>query len=176
MSLIHPSKSSFVKYRANDAEVLFNNSDSNGGYNTTKECFWKPNEFYLAKDFTLTDCCISFASKSLATVAEKLNEIKFLDRNVVIQMSGDESFLDAYMFNMNVDEKGVYSFTELLLEINLDEPQIVRLIETINEGEWAQLKVSVFFDEELLLQSLREAEVTKFFNYSLRVEDFCISC
>jgi len=176
MHLIHPSKSSFAKYQADDAEVFFNNPDSNGGYYTTNKCNWKPHEFYLAKNFTLTDCCVSFASKSLISVAEKLNAIKLLDRSIVIQMSEDESFLDAYMFNMNINENGAYSFDGLLLEINVDEDQIIKLIEAINEERWSQLKVSVFFDEVLLLQSLREAEASKFFNYSLRIKDFCISC
>lgn len=174
MKIIKKSKTSFVKYKPFDDIGLFNIDDGKGGYYTSNICSWKLSQFYLAKSFDLEDFSVAFASKSLSNVAEKLMGSVPVDNGVVLQQS-EESFLDIYMFNMNLDSVGNYGFSDFLLEFNLNDSEIQGLIDAINEGRWRDIKLTVFFDEISLLSSLRDAEESKFNNYAFRITDFTIS-
>jgi hypothetical protein len=170
MHIHQRSNVGFVKYQPEDGELYFNHLGQ-----LTKKCYWKPSEFYIAADCKLIECDTHFKSEYLIPIGKKLETIKFLDRSLVIQMTDEESYVDAHMFDMRVDEFGDYFFNGLLFEINLKESYIVELIDAINLGRWNEIKFTIFFNESLLINSLIDAEFHKFANYSLRIADFTIA-
>ena len=162
MHIHHQSNVALLRYQPSKEELIFNYL----GY-PMKKYYWYPSEFYLAADCKLIEWDIRFKSESLKLVGEKLKDIKFLDRSLILQCAGNYSFVDIYMFNMKINESEMYMFDGLLIEFNLDEMQINELIEAINNGVWHKIKFAVAFNESLLLNSLLHLETHNLSNFCL---------
>lgn len=169
MRIQHQSNIAFVKYQPTDSELYFNHLGQ-----TSKYCYWKPREFYVAASANLIESVALFKNDSLRSIGKKLESIQFLDRTMVIQSSGGESEVEIHMFNMRIDESEEYFFDGLLIDFNLSEAHMTQLIEAINKGLWSKVKFTVFINESHLLTELYHAEQNKFSNFSLSDCDFNI--